>query len=134
MTIQRISHRCEPSAMWNQARVKTAMHMLDYWIKSGHSDTGTEAIIEGSTIFGTLWWPIVRDAVLARDRMSCKLCKSGELSSPEVHHIIPRHRGGSDHPLNLVTLCSTCHKMIHRNRSNENWIYHKMQATLEDFI
>ena len=27
----------------------------------------------------------------------------------EVHHIILRSEGGSDHPLNLMTLCKRCH-------------------------
>ena len=32
----------------------------------------------------------------------------------EVHHIRPRHLGGTDHPRNLVPLCEACHDEIHR--------------------
>ncbi|ETZ87570.1 HNH endonuclease family protein [Mycobacteroides abscessus MAB_030201_1075] len=26
-----------------------------------------------------------------------------------VHHIVPRHRGGTDHPDNLMAVCESCH-------------------------
>ena len=31
----------------------------------------------------------------------------------EVHHIKPRHQGGSNCPENLVTLCASCHRLWH---------------------
>ncbi|MCK4305035.1 MAG: HNH endonuclease, partial [Candidatus Eisenbacteria sp.] len=34
----------------------------------------------------------------------------------EVHHIVPRELGGSNHPENLVVLCSTCHKLWHEKK------------------
>lgn len=64
-------------------------------------------------------WSKVKASILRRDGYTCQDCgavfrggsgirrKSGSL---EVHHIIPRSRGGSDHPMNLKTLCPSCHR------------------------
>lgn len=75
-------------------------------------------------------WPRIKSAVLRRDKYICQDCgvnfergrikvydptlrrgKGGtRYESLEVHHIIPRSRGGSDHPGNLKTLCPACHR------------------------
>jgi 5-methylcytosine-specific restriction endonuclease McrA len=75
-------------------------------------------------------WPRIKSAVLRRDRYICQDCgvnfERGRIKvydptlrhgrggnryeSLEVHHIIPRSRGGSDHPGNLKTLCPACHR------------------------
>ncbi len=75
-------------------------------------------------------WPKIKSAVLRRDKYICQDCgvnfergrmkvydptlrhgKGGtRYESLEVHHIIPRSRGGSDHPGNLKTLCPACHR------------------------
>lgn len=115
--------------IWKETRCKIAMHMLGRLIKLGYGD-GTDEVVEGSQIMGSYWWPIVRDAVLERDG-KCQLCGHGRSSDLHVHHILPRHCGGSDHPQNLVTLCIPCHKMIHRNKCNEDLNYHKNQTRLE---
>lgn len=54
----------------------------------------------------------VKQFVLARDKYTCKNCKTrkGKL---EIHHIIWKKDGGSDRPDNLITLCKDCHKKIH---------------------
>lgn len=56
----------------------------------------------------------VREYVLARDGHKCQHCK-GKSKDPilNVHHIESRKTGG-DSPLNLITLCETCHKAYHR--------------------
>jgi len=58
----------------------------------------------------------VREYVLYRDKHTCQICKgkSGD-SVLEVHHIIPRSKGGTNRPDNLITLCRTCHQNLHRN-------------------
>lgn len=84
-------------------------------------------------------WPNIRQRVLRRDKYTCQDCgvefgkssrkvydpalKRGKggyrKESLEVHHIIPRSLGGSDHPGNLKTLCPACHKKygeLHRTR------------------
>lgn len=52
--------------------------------------------------------------VLDRDNYKCQCCK-GKTKDPrlERHHIKPRSEGGSDKPINLITLCKTCHKTLH---------------------
>ena len=54
----------------------------------------------------------VREYVLYRDNHTCQLCK-GKNRIFEVHHIVPRSKGGTDKPDNLITLCSRCHKKVH---------------------
>lgn len=76
-----------------------------------------------------LIWPRLRAAILRRDRYTCQECGADfgrtrrmvhgpgsnrgrggyRWESLEVHHIVPRSRGGSDHPGNLRTLCPQCH-------------------------
>lgn len=75
-------------------------------------------------------WSNIRSRVLRRDAHTCQDCgeifgkRSRRVYDPslrkgkggyrkeslEVHHIIPRSLGGSDHPGNLKTLCPLCHK------------------------
>lgn len=56
----------------------------------------------------------VREYVLARDDHRCQRClgKSKDVIL-NVHHIESRKTGG-DRPDNLLTLCETCHALIHR--------------------
>jgi 5-methylcytosine-specific restriction endonuclease McrA len=53
----------------------------------------------------------LRRRVLERDRWLCQFC--GHRQQLDIHHIIPRSRGGSDSEDNLITLCRTCHGVIH---------------------
>jgi 5-methylcytosine-specific restriction endonuclease McrA len=76
-----------------------------------------------------LLWPRIKAAVLRRDHCACQDCgvvfdkgrckiydrnrggrRGWSWEYLEVHHIVPRSRGGSDHPGNLKTLCPTCHR------------------------
>lgn len=45
----------------------------------------------------------------------CILC--GCNSIEHHHHIIPRHKGGSDGPENIVGLCDDCHTKVHTNKA-----------------
>lgn len=55
-----------------------------------------------------------RKDILERDNHTCQLC-FGMVSQDlpgnglEVHHIIPRSKGGSNNIQNLITLCVSCH-------------------------
>ena len=64
----------------------------------------------------------VREYVLYRDGHECRLC-GGKRKDPvlEVHHKIRRIDGGSDRPENLITLCSTCHDLLHRGEINADF-------------
>ena len=52
-----------------------------------------------------------RKAVYRRDGFRCALCDSTKYI--QIHHVIPRSRGGGNHPHNLITLCADCHAMAH---------------------
>lgn len=57
--------------------------------------------------------PSKRRKVLARDGHRCSMPGCGRTRFLEVHHRVPRSRGGSNHVDNLLTLCSACHRLIH---------------------
>ncbi len=63
----------------------------------------------------------VREYVLARDRHGCQRCQ-GKSKDPilTVHHIESRKTGG-DSPDNLVTLCETCHALIHQTHQEHEF-------------
>ena len=47
-----------------------------------------------------------------RDKFRCQDCGvavGGTGCKPQTHHVVPRSRGGTDQPENLVTLCFPCH-------------------------
>ncbi|MFV0364726.1 MAG: HNH endonuclease [Suipraeoptans sp.] len=47
-----------------------------------------------------------------RDNYICQAC--GSINAPEGHHIINYQYGGNAHTDNIITLCHTCHKQVHR--------------------
>lgn len=115
--------------LYNRACRQTCLHMLDQFVSTGsYYDTGTDVKIDGSQVYGSFWWPIVRDAVLERDRSRCQMC--GSTDRLEVHHIMLRHCGGADHPYNLVVLCAACHDRIHHNQITEQAKFEKNQTDL----
>ena len=54
----------------------------------------------------------VKEYVRCRDGYKCRKCRSK--THLEVHHIIQRKDGGTNHRDNLVTLCHDCHAALHR--------------------
>lgn len=57
--------------------------------------------------------PALRREVLARARHKCQRKGCDHSRYLEVHHIVPRHRGGSNDPANLQVLCAACHRLVH---------------------
>lgn len=53
-----------------------------------------------------------KQATRARDNYTCQCCGKKDCRL-EVHHLIPRSRGGSDKLANLITICSDCHQLAH---------------------
>jgi len=45
-------------------------------------------------------------------RKECHICTWS--LNLEVHHIIPKHIGGTELPSNKITLCPNCHKQVHQ--------------------
>ena len=54
----------------------------------------------------------LRLQVLQRDAWRCQICGSGQ--NLEVHHKNFRSRRGDDSEENLITLCTICHRIMHR--------------------
>ena len=61
--------------------------------------------------------PRTRRQVLARDQHRCRAPGCGRTRFLEVHHLVPRERGGANAPDNLVTLCAACHRLWHERGS-----------------
>ena len=57
--------------------------------------------------------PRVRREVLARDKHRCEAPGCGRTRFLEVHHLVPRYKGGSNQIENLLTLCGSCHRLWH---------------------
>lgn len=75
-------------------------------------------------------WRQTRAAILARDSHLCQDCKAEGIirAATEVHHIRPvdwsgiaaeRERRMFD-PMNLISLCSPCHRRRHREMGSSN--------------
>jgi 5-methylcytosine-specific restriction protein A len=62
-------------------------------------------------------WGRIRHYVLERDDYTCLRCGADlHNGQAQVHHIIWRRYNGTDHPMNLMTVCDKCHKAIHQKR------------------
>ena len=59
--------------------------------------------------------PARRRGVLARDGHRCQTKGCNAKRFLEVHHVVPRIRGGSNDEANLITLCSSCHGLVHQS-------------------
>lgn len=58
-----------------------------------------------------------KEMVRNRDNYTCQCCKGKRKDSKlEVHHIVFRSQGGSDNQENLITLCHTCHSLLHSGK------------------
>jgi len=79
-----------------------------------------------SDLYGPIrdWlWNRIKRYIRRRDGGRCTDCgievkRRGV--SYEIHHIIPRSRGGTEHPANLRTLCSKCHRKYTNELLEEN--------------
>ena len=58
-----------------------------------------------------------KEMVLNRDNYTCQYCKGKRKDSKlEAHHIMFQSQGGSDSQENLITLCHTCHSLLHKGK------------------
>ena len=53
----------------------------------------------------------LRRAIYRRDGWRCALCDDPR--TIQIHHVVKRSVGGSNHPHNLICLCGTCHAAVH---------------------
>lgn len=52
--------------------------------------------------------------IVKRMNLSCSLCNWNECIG-DLHHIIPKGKGGSDSHSNLTYICPNCHRKAHNN-------------------
>lgn len=73
----------------------------------------------------------IRKLVLARDG-SCRKC--GDSNGLEIHHMLEVVHGGTDHPDNLIALCSGCHDewtyVAPKSLPFQDWLAMPSAATL----
>jgi len=55
-------------------------------------------------------WENVKMYVRARDEYTCRYCGAVMPPDLEVDHVVPRSRGGTDRPNNLVAACHECNR------------------------
>ncbi len=134
--------RCDPV---ERERRTAAKEELVRWILDRLDEPvdldGTSGTVPAeSERFCSYFWPIVRECVLIRDDYTCAVCgvKGWDRRSlvwsaqMDVHHIRERQDGGDHSPRNLVTLCNTCHKRLHRRHLAYKDF--RQEVTLDDFV
>ncbi|MEF8840626.1 MAG: HNH endonuclease [Haloarculaceae archaeon] len=64
-------------------------------------------------------WNRLRERVYERDDHRCQHCDRrggpGETAELRARHIVPKSRGGMDHPRNLLTLCRKCTERVNEH-------------------
>lgn len=78
--------------------------------KTAGGKVGIDAVRKS---IGDVAWDRRARHVRERDEYTCQLC--GEQDSDrdlDVHHIIPVASGGTNDPVNLMSLCGSCHKTV----------------------
>lgn len=56
----------------------------------------------------------LRSKILRLDKKKCRFCRSS--SSLHLHHVIYRSEGGLHQESNLLTLCLSCHDIVHSDK------------------
>ena len=60
----------------------------------------------------------LHDAVSEQQGGKCLLCRKGRIK--HYHHIVPRHRNGSNTISNIAGLCGCCHDLVHKEADAAN--------------
>jgi hypothetical protein len=112
-------HRTETGVEY--CHLATPWHELESQIESvPWNPEGTTEEWSDLGRFRPLFWNLMRYHILRRDRVCqyepCGISheQRGTRSyqyTLEVHHIIPRRLGGTDHPANLISLCHDHHRI-----------------------
>ena len=73
-------------------------------------------------------YDIIRKSALERDNFQCQLRAKGckGVSGPP-HHIILKSNQGADITQNLISLCPSCHRLVHTNTKYYTPILLKLQ-------
>jgi len=94
------------------------------WVPEGSTEDPFEGAL--NDFWQLFLWNEIRYLILKRDNYTCQdcglKCENGENDGNhlEVHHIIPRSKGGTHHPRNLKTVCDKCHHSYTAELHREN--------------
>lgn len=78
-------------------------------------------------------WGASTAFIRRRDDETCQVCGREQRTiegTLNVHHIVPRSKGGPDVPSNLVALCQDCHHDVHRAYSEHGSIWSALQSIM----
>ena len=72
-------------------------------------------------IYHTKQWVKIRESVLRRDSYQCQQCKrfGKNTTANTVHHIIPNNTELFYITENMISLCDSCHNLMHDRNNNE---------------
>jgi 5-methylcytosine-specific restriction endonuclease McrA len=138
------ARNCENSIFsWSYARKGRSvlkskrMRNRGTFIKKAHSQTNMRNLqgVYITTEFKQ-YWKNIRKRILTRDKHTCVEC--GKQRKLEIHHIndlgfrvtIPER---DDSPINLITLCHTCHEAVDEGLVFESRLKNKAKA-LDDWL
>lgn len=57
----------------------------------------------------------VKEEIFLKCKRYCSICRKYKGRTIEIHHIVPRHKGGSDDFDNLMPVCPNCHEGVSYN-------------------
>jgi 5-methylcytosine-specific restriction protein A len=104
---------CKGYSEWYKAleRFKAQLTPIGYHIEGTREEVYPSDVLafDGFENVRAHIWPWMVSIIRHRDKGICQDCGL-ETSSCEVHHIIARAKGGSDHPANLKLVCPKCHR------------------------
>lgn len=103
-------HRSERSLQWCKINTEFEGNQ-QIWLETPPDPAGTTDEVMDFGEFRALFWSQIAMLTQRRDGFCCQSEGCGATEMLEVHHIIPRRAGGSDHPANLITLCHKHHVM-----------------------
>jgi hypothetical protein len=73
----------------------------------------------------------LRNLVFERDSYTCATC---ELPANDLHHLLSRSHGGRNVPENLISLCRSCHMMIHREVYLKPDEYDDLECRMYEYV
>ena len=110
---------------------KILNHKLKYRLPQWRQEGSREEWIKDLYTIRSWNWSSITWAIVKRDKQKCQECNLAcHDTALEVHHIIPVMSGGSDHPHNLKSLCSVCHRRETNNLLKNKTAYHRNQRRL----
>lgn len=126
-----LKYQKNPKVMKQVQRIldRRLRYRLPKWRKEG----SREEWITYLSLIRDWNWSCITGAIAKRDKYICQDCKIDSIehnTGLDVHHIIPRSKGGSDHPHNLKSLCPKCHRKYTKHLANFKSGYDKEQMKL----